>query len=111
MTNIINFPGEDKRLDRSIDQVLDESLDISNPELRECVKTRVAETLKKHKSIPSLNIQVSLPEGVTEKMIQPVIDAISAEYRERVSEHMLELVTEICRLQKRLCKVEINGEQ
>ena len=107
MADIIEFPGGQERMRREMERLLDDELQVSNPELRKCVKERVSSVLARHPGIPSLSVAVTLPAGVTEDSIQPVIAALQKEYKEKVTAFAQGLVKEICVLEVHLCKAQL----
>ena len=106
MAEIIQFPGGEEQIRLEMERLLEDSLRISNPAVRKCVKERVGAVLAKHRGIPTLSISVTLPAGVTEASIQPVIVELQNEYRDKVTAFAFDLVKDICLLEARLCKVE-----
>lgn len=107
MGDVILFPGGNERLRRDIENILESQLEISDPRLCECVKKRVLAVLEKNPGIPSLNLRIDLPAGLTEESIQPVIDTFQNEYTNKISEYSFGLIVQICILEARLCKFEL----
>ena len=106
---VINFPGSAERIQREFEAVLEKHLEISEPDVKECVTKRVASVLAKYSQIPSLSVSVTLPMGITEESIQPIIDSLQKEYTEKVSGFALSLLTQICILEARICRFEMEA--
>ncbi len=105
MSNVIPFPGGADRMMREVERAVS-SLNISNPALRECITKRVSAVLAKNPGIPTLGVNVTLPPGVTEEDIKPLISALQNEYQEKTMELARGLIMQICLLEVRLCKCE-----
>ena len=107
MSEIIEFPGGKERYQREMERVIEESLNIGNAEVKQCIKERVSETLAKYQNIPEFRLNVSL--SISESDTKKLTEAISNEYREIVSSFGRELIGEICALHAKLCVAE-NGK-
>jgi hypothetical protein len=103
---VINFPGNAERSEREFEAMLEKQLDGMEPELKHCIKKKVASVLAKNSQIPSLSMKVSLPMGVTEESIQPLVEAFRSEYTEKVTEFARNFVAQICVLEAKICKLE-----
>jgi hypothetical protein len=104
MSEIIEFPGGAEFFRRNIERTIDESLVVSDPDVKTCIKKRVGETLSKYRGIPSL--QISLALSLSEPDEKKLTEALAKEYNEKVSKFAMELIKEICLLQAQLCRCE-----
>lgn len=104
MTEIIEFPGGKERLQRHYNKLIDETLNISDLKVKECIKARVSETLSRHLGIPSFKVSMSI--SLTESDEKILVEALTTTYNKIVSEYTMKLIGEICLLEARLCKCE-----
>lgn len=103
MNKIIEFPNKNERLITHIQKVIDK-LNITEPNVKECIKNRVTETLSKHKGIPTFNFNINL--AISESDSKKLNTILSEEYNKIVVPFSLKLIDEICMLQAQLCKCE-----
>lgn len=104
MSDVIEFPGGTEFFRRNVERIIEESLHVSDPEVKACIKKRVGETLSRYRGIPPLQISLVPPLNETDE--KKLSEALAKVYNEKVSIFAMELVKEICILQARLCRVE-----
>lgn len=104
MGDVIEFPGGTEFFRRNVERTIEESIVVSDPDLKTCIKKRVGETLARYRGIPSL--QVSLALTLNKADIKKLSEVLTKEYNEKVSKFAMELVKEICLLQAQLCRCE-----
>lgn len=110
MGEVIEFPADTGLLfRREMERLLDGSLRVSDPDVRECIKTSVAEILAKYEKPPSirLSVQIAISEADTAKLV----NALSAAYKEQVVDYVRGLLFDLCLLQAKLCKCEHGKQQ
>jgi hypothetical protein len=106
MADIILFPDKDSRFKSEIEEMLDKSLNIANPDARKCIKERITDTLTKY-TVPSLS--VTFTSTMSEEDVKSLTDALQEEYIAKTTEFFRKLISDMCILQAKLCKCE-HGE-
>ena len=104
MAKIIPFPGEDERERLELDKVLEETLNIDDPDLKACIKEGLAETLSHYHGIPSFSFKV--PIYLSDEDLEVLSESLGTQYKEHVVNYAYSLIGEICRLQTEICHLK-----
>tara|TARA_R100000322_G_C5335860_1_gene164449 strand:+ start:113 stop:436 length:324 start_codon:yes stop_codon:yes gene_type:complete len=104
LAEIIAFPGAEEALRRNLDRMIDEHLEVTDPDLKACIKKRLSTYLSRLPKLPSLNFKV--PESLSDAQKQEILSSLADEYNTQVTAYAFKFLSDIALLQLEICQCE-----
>jgi len=104
LAEIIAFPGTDEALRRNLDRMIDEHSEVTDHDLKDCIKKRLSTYLSKVPRLPSLNFKV--PESLSGAQKQEILSSLTDEYNTQVTAYAFRFLSDIALLQLEICQCE-----
>ena len=109
MGTVIEFPGDDKRLEKKFRETLD-TVEYPNEDLRKCVTDSLVPLLIKYTKQSRHSFSLELPPSVSETEGKKIVEKIQEEIIKYVTKVQQEMFLDICILYVKLCKLELKGD-
>ena len=109
MGTVIEFPSDDKQLEKKFREVLD-SVDYPTEELKECVTDSLIPLLVKYTKQSRHSFPLELPPSVSEAEGNRIVKKIQREIKKYVSKVQQEMFLDICILYVKLCKSKLKTD-
>ena len=109
MGTVIEFPGDDKQLEKKFREVLD-SVEYPTEELKECVTDSLVPLLVKYTKQSRHSFPLELPPSVSEAEGKKIVEKIQKEIKNYVGKVQQEMFLDICILYVKLCKSELKTD-
>jgi len=109
MGTVIEFPSDDKQLEKNFREILDR-VEYPTEELRKCIKDNLVPLLIKYSKQTRHSFLLELPPGVSEAEGNRIAEKIQEEIKKYVANVQQEMFLDICLLYVKLCKSELKIE-
>jgi hypothetical protein len=109
MGTVIEFPGDDKRLEKNFREILN-SIEYPTEELKKCVTDSLVPLLIKYTKQSRHSFPLELPPSVSDIEGKKIAEKIQTEIKKYVSKVQQEMFSDICILYVKLCKSELKTD-
>lgn len=104
MAKVIPFPESSERDKIELEKIIDQSLHVEDPDLKECILHGLTDTMSRYQGIPSFTFQV--PLELTEDELAILSDSLAEQYNAHVTDYAYSLIGEICKLHIEICRLK-----
>jgi len=104
MAKVIQFPENSERKELELEKIIDASLNVDDPDLKDCIKRGLMDNMARYQGIPSFEFHA--PIDLTDEELNVLSESLGQQYNEHVTEYAYSLIAEICKLQIELCQVK-----